>query len=60
MTETQSVAPGSSPGVKNLRGEFPHLKRLASLWANSWSCSTVGGAPIAVVAQCVENQGNVS
>lgn len=39
-----------------LRQEFPHLRRLPSLWTNSWFCSTVGGAPIEVVRRYVENQ----
>lgn len=39
-----------------LRQEFPHLRRLPSLWTNSWFCSTVGGAPIDVVRRYVENQ----
>ena len=39
-----------------LRQEFPHLRRLPSLWTNSWFCATVGGAPIDVVRRYVENQ----
>ncbi|MHB8264207.1 MAG: IS200/IS605 family transposase [Acidimicrobiales bacterium] len=39
-----------------LRQEFPHLRRLLSLWTNAWICSTVGGAPLAVVKRYVENQ----
>jgi putative transposase len=39
-----------------LRQEFPHLRRLPSLWTNSWFVSTVGGAPLDVIKQYVENQ----
>ena len=43
-----------------LRQEFPWLKsRLPTLWTNSYFVSTVGGAPIAVVKQYIENQKNV-
>ena len=42
-----------------LRSEFPSLKRrLPTLWTNSWFCSTVGGAPLAIVKQYIENQKN--
>ena len=47
----------SSP---HLRREFPSLTtRLPSLWTNSYFCSTVGGAPLSVIKQYVENQKNV-
>ncbi|MEF2664953.1 MAG: IS200/IS605 family transposase [Lachnospira eligens] len=40
-----------------LREEFPWLKsRLPSLWTNSYFVSTVGGAPLAVIKQYIENQ----
>lgn len=40
-----------------LRQEFPSLKsRLPCLWTNSYFCSTVGGAPLEVVRQYIENQ----
>lgn len=40
-----------------LRDEFRHLKkRLPTLWTNSYFVSTVGGAPLAVVKQYIENQ----
>ncbi len=39
-----------------LRQEFPHLRRLPSLWTPSWFMSTVGGAPLEVVRRYVENQ----
>lgn len=43
-----------------LRDEFPRLKsRLPSLWTNSYFVSTVGGAPLAVIKQYIENQKNV-
>ena len=43
-----------------LRTEFPKLKsRLPTLWTNSYFVSTVGGAPLAVIKQYIENQKNV-
>lgn len=40
-----------------LRDEFPHLrKRIPTLWTNSYFVSTVGGAPLAIVKQYIENQ----
>ena len=43
-----------------LRHEFPWLKsRLPTLWTNSYFVSTVGGAPLAVIKQYIENQKNV-
>lgn len=43
-----------------LRLEFPQLKsRLPTLWTNSYFVSTVGGAPLAVIKQYIENQKNV-
>ena len=39
-----------------LRQEFPHLKRLPSLWTNSCFIATVGGAPLAVIKQYIEQQ----
>lgn len=45
---------------KVLRSEFPCLKsRLPSLWTNSYFVSTVGGDPLAVIKQYIENQKNV-
>lgn len=45
---------------KVLRTEFPWLKsRLPSLWTNSYFVSTVGGAPLAVIKQYIENQKSV-
>lgn len=42
-----------------LRQEFPKLKsRLPTLWTNSVFCSTVGGAPLSIVKQYIENQKN--
>lgn len=42
-----------------LRQEFPHLtSRLPTLWTNSYFVSTVGGAPLAIVKQYIENQKN--
>lgn len=43
-----------------LRQEFPWLKsRLPSLWTNSYFVSTVGGAPLSIIKQYIENQKNV-
>jgi len=40
-----------------LREEFPHLKKkLPTLWTNSYFVSTVGGAPLEVIKQYIENQ----
>jgi len=40
-----------------LRMEFPELKtRLPTLWTNSYFVSTVGGAPLEVIKQYIENQ----
>ncbi len=45
---------------KILRDEFPVLKsRIPSLWTNSYFVSTVGGAPLEVIKQYIENQKNV-
>lgn len=44
----------------HLREEFPWLKkRLPTLWTNSYFVSTVGGAPLAVIKQYIENQKNI-
>ena len=44
----------------HLRQEFPWLKkRLPTLWTHSYFVSTVGGAPLAVIKQYIENQKNV-
>ena len=43
-----------------LRAESPWPRtRIPALWTNSHFVSTVGGAPLAVVRQCIENQKNV-
>lgn len=43
-----------------LRQEFPILvRRLPTLWTNSYFVSTVGGAPLAVIKQYIENQKKV-
>ena len=40
-----------------LRNEFPFLKtKLPTLWTNSYFVSTVGGAPLEVIKQYIENQ----
>ena len=44
----------------HLRKVFPSLvSRIPSLWTNRYFCSTVGGAPLSVIKQYVENQKNV-
>ena len=35
------------------------VSRLPTLWTNSWFVATVGGAPLAVIKQYVENQKHV-
>jgi putative transposase len=43
-----------------LRSEFPRLRsRLPSLWTNSYFVATVGGAPLSIIKQYIENQKNV-
>jgi len=43
-----------------LRQEFSELRtRLPTLWTNSYFVSTVGGAPLSVIKQYIENQKNV-
>ena len=45
---------------RDLRREFPALRsRLPSLWTNSYFVATVGGAPLAIVKQYIENQKKV-
>ena len=45
---------------KILRTEFPWLKsKLPSLWTNSYFVSTVGGAPLEIIKQYVEQQKHV-
>lgn len=40
-----------------LRAEFKSLKsRLPTLWTNSYFVSTVGGAPLAIIKQYIEQQ----
>jgi putative transposase len=40
-----------------LRQEFSYLRtRLPTLWTNSYFVATVGGAPLAILKQYVENQ----
>ena len=39
-----------------LRHEFSHLKsRLPTLWTNSYFVATVGGAPLSMIKQYIEN-----
>lgn len=43
-----------------LRQEFAWLRsRLPTLWTNSYFVATVGGAPLAVIKQYIENQKSV-
>lgn len=43
-----------------LRQEFPWLRsKIPTLWTNSYFVSTVGGAPLSVIKQYIENQKNV-
>ena len=43
-----------------LRKQFPALKsRIPTLWTHSYFISTVGGAPLAVIKQYIENQKEV-
>jgi len=43
-----------------LRKEFAWLKsELPTLWTNSYFVSTVGGAPLSVIKQYIENQKHV-
>ena len=40
-----------------LRKEFPFLKKiLPCLWTNSYFISTVGGAPLSIIKEYIENQ----
>jgi putative transposase len=42
-----------------LRQEIPQLRsRLPTLWTHAYFVSTVGGAPLAVIKQYIENQKN--
>jgi len=44
----------------HLRREFAWLRsRLPTLWTNSYFVATVGGAPLAIIKQYIENQKNV-
>jgi len=49
------IAKGRSSHI--LRKEFPELKKkLPTLWSNSYFVATVGGAPLEIVKQYIENQ----
>lgn len=42
---------------RELRNQYPFLKtKLPTLWTNSYFVSTVGGAPLSVIKQYIENQ----
>lgn len=52
------IAKGRSS--RTLRQEFPSIKRrIPTLWTNSYFVATVGGAPLEIIKQYVENQRNV-
>ncbi len=52
------LAKGRSSRI--LREQFPWLRsRLPTLWTNSYFVSTVGGSPLAIVKQYIENQKRV-
>jgi putative transposase len=42
-----------------LRDKYSQLKALPALWTNSYLVSTVGGAPLHIVKQYIENQKHV-
>jgi len=43
-----------------LRQEYAELsRRLPTLWTNSYFVSTVGGAPLSVIKQYIEDQKNI-
>lgn len=45
---------------RELRQNFPFIKRrIPTLWTNSYFVSTVGGAPLAIVKQYIEQQKHV-
>ena len=45
---------------RDLRREFPALRsRLPTLWTNSYFVATIGGAPLAIEKQYIENQKKV-
>lgn len=45
---------------KILRQEFKELRtKIPTLWTNSYFVSTVGGAPLSIIKQYIENQKNV-
>ena len=55
--EPQAVKSLKGYTSKILRDEYPSLKtRMPSLWINSYFVSTVGGAPLDVIKQYIENQ----
>ncbi len=43
---------------RRLRSEFADLKRFSNLWSRSYFAASVGGAPIEVLKQYIENQNN--
>ena len=56
---------GVHKAIKNIKGktshtlrkEFPWLKtRIPTLWTNSYFISTVGGSPLSIIKQYIENQ----
>lgn len=54
------VAAVKGRSARLLRAEFPQLKsKLPCLWTGSYFCATVGGAPLEIVKQYIENQKHV-
>lgn len=58
LSRVMQAIKGQSSRV--LRSEYPELMRGQCLWSRSWFVSTVGGAPLEVVRQYVENQQTAS
>lgn len=58
--DTSSRESNKRNNIPCITQEFPWLRsRLPSLWTNSYFVSTVGGAPLSVIKQYIENQKNV-
>jgi putative transposase len=56
----RSVKLARGRSSRSLRQEFPRLRsRIPTLWTNSYAVLTVGGAPLAVIKQSIEDQKRV-
>ncbi len=54
------ILPMKGRSSRVLRDEFPTLRsRLPTLWTHSYFVATVGGAPLAIVKQYIEEQRHV-